>query len=75
MEVKLTYFKDTGKYYSEGEYESVYGIDCFLGDVWNEVRRRRSIYKLPNISDGSYFIILVEVPDHPNNHPKLILPL
>jgi hypothetical protein len=73
MKVKLIYFKsDTGKYYAEGSYDTK--VDD-LYDIWDEVEQMAKIRKLPGLSEGSYgWIISVDVPDHPHNHPKLILP-
>lgn len=69
--VKLTYFKSGGKYYSGGEYQTK---KKDLGDIWDEVRHMRSIRHLPGLAEGcSEFVVLIEVPDHPHNHPRLIV--
>ena len=71
MIVKLTYFKDTGKYYTEGSYSST--LDN-LGDIWHEVQNLRSNGALPGLTPGyPLFYILIDVPDHRNNHPKLLI--
>ena len=70
MLVKLTYFKDTGKYYTSGEYETV---QSDLGDIWDEVRAMGRTKTLPGLCQGhSDFIVSVVVPDHPHQHPRLI---
>lgn len=68
--VNLTYFKDIGKYYSEGAYIS----KCVtLQDIWDEVREKRKTNTLPGINSERRFITLVQVPDHPYAHPRLIV--
>lgn len=68
--VKLTYFKRGGKYYSEGEYETQ--IE-HLFEIFDEVRELLWSKQLPGLMVGhSDFITLIEVPDHPNDHPRLI---
>lgn len=71
FKVKLTYFKDTGKYYSEGEYES----RCLqLYAIWDEVRDMLRKGKRPGLVDGHSFpYVLIEVPDHPHAHPRLCI--
>ncbi len=69
--VKLTYFKPSGKYYSDGEYES---NKEDLWEIWNEVEQKRESGHLPGLIEGhSPFIVSVDVPDHPHNHPHLII--
>jgi len=71
MRVNLTYFKETGKYYSEGHYNT---STADLFSIWDEVRRMRIFKTLPGLIIGhSNFIVLVDVPWHPHRHPKLIL--
>jgi hypothetical protein len=86
MLVKLTYFKPTGKYYTSGEYtteippiqlgNSVQGAvhGPPLWKVWDEVKGMLEAKRLPGLVDGhSDFWVLVDVPDHPHNHPHLVL--
>ena len=69
--VKLTYFRKSGKYYSEGEYKS---SKEFLFDIWDEVSDFRLDGKLPGLIAGAKeYVILVNVPDHPYDHPRLII--
>ena len=71
LKVNLTYFKDTGKYYSEGSYLTKV---TDLNKIWNDVIQMARMKRLPDlVKDHSDFIILINVPDHPNDHPKLIL--
>lgn len=73
MKVNLTYFKHTGKYYSEGSYTTT--NESLLG-IWEEVRDMAFTTKtLPDLIEGhSEFIVSIDVPEHPHNHPKLLLP-
>ena len=69
--VNLTYFKDTGKYYSDSWYFSQF---TDLGDIWNEVRQMWHNGPLPGLSGTKCeFLVLVDVPDHEHNHPRLII--
>jgi hypothetical protein len=71
MKVNLTYFKDTGKYYCEGLYHT--NLDP-LFEIWDEVREMKKVGALPGLVKGSTeFYVLVEVPEHEHNHPRLIL--
>ena len=71
MLVKLTYFKPSGKYYSEGSYTTNRGQ---LFDIWDEVKKMQEELDLPGLVPGhSEFIISVDVPNHPYRHPHLIL--
>lgn len=70
MLVKLTYFKRSGKYYACGEYES---DELHLFQIWNEVKKMKEHPGLVcKWVDGP---ISVDVPDHPFNHPHLVMPL
>ncbi len=70
--VKLTYFKDTGKYYSEGEYTS---NKLQLFEIFSEVRQMLASGTRPGLVDGkNEFYAVVDVPEHPHRHPCLIIP-
>lgn len=67
--VKLTYFKQSGKNYSSGEYHS-YKKDMF--EIIEEVNRKIKRGGLPGLVEGcSEFIVLVDVSDHPHNCSRL----
>lgn len=69
--VKLTYFKQSGKYYSEGEY---YSKEEDMWRIFDEVRRLLQNKVLPGLIEGhSNFIVYVEVPDHRHNYPTLVI--
>ena len=82
MKVKLTYFKSSGKYYSDGEYEtSIPHIELLHGgakapplfQIWDEVAGMMVRGQLPDLIPGhSNFSVLVDVPDHPHRHPRMI---
>jgi hypothetical protein len=72
LTVKLTYFKQGGKYYSDGEFSVDQSI--MLTDVWGLVARMRDRGELPGLVEGATeFNILVNVPGHPHEHPRLIM--
>jgi hypothetical protein len=67
MKVKLTYFKNSGKYYTSGEYETK---QKELFDIWDEVEE---MIKHPGlIGKWNEGPILINVPDHSHNHPRLV---
>jgi len=71
MQVYLTYYKESGKYYSEGVYETE---KEHLYEIWEEIYQMRKQGRLPGLIEGAHeFHISVDVPDHPHNHPRLIL--
>ncbi len=70
--VKLTYFKQSGKYYSDGEYWSG---KLALYEIWEEVNEMLSSGKRPGLVNGkNEFYVTVDVPEHPHRHPHLIIP-
>lgn len=69
--VKLTYFKKTGEYYNETQYNT---HRCFLSDIWDEVKQFKNAGDLPGLIKYKYdFIILVDVTNHQHNRLKLII--
>lgn len=61
MNVKLTYFKRTGKYYAEAAYES---LNQFPFEVYREVREMLDTETLPGLIEGhSEFVVLVQPED------------
>lgn len=72
--VKLTYFKQRGKFYEEGEFRVHKSVS--LLQVWDDVIERRDSGNLPGLVEGAgkEFIILVNVPGHEHDHPRLIMP-
>lgn len=72
--VKLTYFKRSGKYYSDGEYVS--GTENMWG-LFDEVRALQRNGELPGLIEGGgkEFFIHVDPVEHPMGYPALIHPL
>jgi hypothetical protein len=70
--VKLTYFKPSGKFYSEGEYDS---NKKEIFEIAEEVRGLMG-KELPGLVNGGGkdFSVLVSVPTHPHDHPILLHP-
>lgn len=69
--VKLTYFRDTGKYGSDGAFVSCHR---HLHKIWEEVISLRDKRMLPGMVQGSYTaFILIDVPTHPLDNPRLII--
>lgn len=68
--VKLTYFKQRGKYYSNGDYLSK---KLQMYEIFQEVAEMLKQGNRPGLVDGGtdHFHCLIEVPDHPHNHPFL----
>lgn len=73
FEVKLTYFKEAGKYYAHAEYVTY----CkHLWQMWEEIRGMMTSRTLPGLQSGhSNYIVQVDVPEHPFNHPALLRPI
>ena len=72
MKVNLTYFAPTGKYKYEGSYDT---DKQHIHEIWTEIEFLNMEHRLPGIVSGIWNgPISVDVPEHPNNHPRLILP-
>ena len=70
MKVNLIYFKQTGKFFSEGTYETE---KEHLFQIFTEVREKTHSGDLPGLIKGhSEFLVSIDVPDHPHRHPHLI---
>jgi hypothetical protein len=70
--VKITYFKKSGKYYTDGEYTTQM---LQMYEIWEELQQMFDNGKRPGLVDGVLeFYAVVEVPNHPHNHPHLIRP-
>ena len=71
--IKLTYFKPSGKYYTDGEYQTE---RAQWWDVIDEIKEMRRGGKLPGFCEGGgkWSIIHVDGDDHPGGYPVLIMP-
>jgi hypothetical protein len=74
MKVICTMFRTNGKYYTEGSYEEP--DQKALYQIWDDVAQRMLTGTLPGLIQGhpDQYIVLVKVPDHPHDHPHLIVP-
>lgn len=71
MKVLLVYYKPSGKFYSDANYVTEQK-DLWM--IWNEVEKMLIEGRLPGLVDGAReFIVSVYVPEHPHNHPHLIV--
>lgn len=70
--IKLTYFKESGKYYTVASYISE--LEYFF-EIFEEVKGLRQDGKLPGLISGTWDgYILVYSEEHPNAYPGLIVP-
>jgi len=70
--VDLTYFKQSGKYYTGGYYIS---DKIHLFEIFEEVKELHKAQTLPGIMvNHGPFYVSISVPDHPNDHPHLSIP-
>lgn len=71
--VSLNYFRETGKFYSEGDYRT---NKVHLWEIWEEVQDMLDNRKLPGLIEGhSEYSVIVDVPQHVHRHPHLITPV
>ena len=73
LEVNLTYFRQTGKYYAEGLF--LVRKETPLFEIWDMVADLRWIAQLPGLTRGHSidYIVLIDVPEHPHRHPHLLI--
>ena len=70
LKVKLQYFKESGKYYGEGEIDSYFEHMHDIVSAIKELHRER---RLPGLIAGhTRFYTLIDVPEHSCNCPYLI---
>lgn len=68
--VKLKYFKESGKFYSDGEFETTLEN---MYDIFDLVKLLKYHGYLPGLFRGSIeFHITIDVPTHEFNYPALI---
>ena len=73
QEVKLQYFKETGKYYSSGTLYVPLEWEMYM--IFNYVRERQQRHMLPDLIDNcGDFYVLVSAPRHRNDYPALLIP-
>lgn len=71
--VHVTYFKDSGNFYTNCVYDS---DKESLNQIWDEFRDMAARGEYPGLIGGTpnIWFALLEVPWHPHNHPRLFLP-
>jgi hypothetical protein len=68
--IKLTYFKRSGKYYSDGSY---YSEKEYMCEIFDEVADMNAHFLLPGLNSGDWYgIIHIHSDTHPNAYPGLI---
>ncbi len=73
MIVELTYFRQGGKYYSSGSISVDRGLSLY--QIWDYIENLAYGRKLPDLIEGHYeFIVLINVPGHEHDHPRLLIP-
>jgi len=68
--IKLTYFKESGKYYTEDFYET---DKLWMFEIIEEVKQMKEGQRLPGISGNEWIIHIEAEESHPNGYPCLIL--
>jgi len=76
MKVNLTYFKASGKYYAKGDYITHLSPEDGLFKIWLEVEDMFERHVRPGLINGPIgdYIVAVKVPEHPHDHPRLMIP-
>jgi hypothetical protein len=71
--IKLSYFKASGKYYTDGEYETEHE---HMWEVFDEIKQMQAEGRLPGLVPGCRaFTIFVDASAHPVGFPALIHPM
>lgn len=71
MKVNLTYFKKSGTFYGRGNYE-IESQPLYM--IWESIERLLDSGIRPGLVDGhSGFHVLIDVPEHEDNHPHLLI--
>ena len=78
MKVNLTYYSrdvDRGGYnvIDKGTFESKHDLNSSIWEIWEQVAYMRHRGQLPHVF-GKMYIILIDVPEHPNNEKHLLMP-
>ena len=71
--VQLMYFRSTGKFLARAEM--IVALDGLV-EIWEEVDDLRRLGRLPGLrlGAGRDLLIVVDVPDHPQRVPHLVMP-
>ena len=73
--VQLTYFRQTGKYLARAEIEITPAHDA-ITKIWEVIDGMRRLGQLPGLRPGAGrdLFVLVDVPNHPQRAPHLVMP-
>jgi len=72
FKVEIMYFKQSGKYYTDGSYQT---DKLHMFEIFEEVEELFRHKRRPGLVHGeNEFYAVVSVPNHPHDHPALILP-
>ncbi len=70
--IKLTYFRQSGKYYSDGAYMTALPN---MFQIFDEVMVKLQNRELPGLTPGhSPYYVHVDASEHPNGYPGLVVP-
>jgi hypothetical protein len=71
--VQLIYFRPTGKFLTR--VETVIAHEA-LAKIWEEIQEMRRLGRLPGLRPGAGrdLLVVVDVPDHPQRVPHLVMP-
>ena len=71
LNVMLTYFKPSGKFYGEGEMTMPGSMP--LHELWSIIDGKISAQQLPGLKEGhSEYMVYVDVPGHPHRCPHIL---
>lgn len=80
ISVVVDSFKPSGKWYAQGcvhvsKIDPISKTERILYDIWKDVEVECLEQRIPGLAHGSSgFYVLLTVPDHLDNHPKLWIP-
>lgn len=71
--VRLSYFRQTGKFLTTAETMIVHDE---IVEIWEEIDDMRRLGQLPGLRPGAGrdLFIIVDVPDHPQRVPHMVMP-
>jgi hypothetical protein len=72
LKVKLTYFRKSGKYYSNGKFDVPDDTPYFV--IIEKVRKMQRDGKLPGLAQGyTNVLIYIRCPGHEHDHPRILV--
>jgi hypothetical protein len=72
-QVQLNYFRQTGKFLAAAEMTTSRDV---ITEIWTDVNDMRRLGRLPNLRPGTGrdLFIVIDVPDHPQRVPHMVMP-